>query len=71
VWRLWYIYGDGVTNMARFEQFHVMEKAVLSRGWVCMVLLGMKGGSAMSLLSASVVYAKAKEGGRKGKTWYG
>ena len=71
MWRLWYIYGDGVTNMARFEQFHVMDKAVLSRDWVRMVLLGMEGGSAMPLLSASVVYAKAKRGRRRGKTWCG
>jgi hypothetical protein len=53
--------------MARFEQFHVMDKVVLSRGWVRMVLLGIEGDSAMSLLSASVVYAKAKGGGRRDK----
>lgn len=57
--------------MARFEQFHVMDKAVLSRG---LGLLGMEGegGSAMSLLSVLVVYAKGEGRMREGqKMGYG
>lgn len=58
-------------NMARFEQFHVVDKAVLSRG---LGLLGMEGegGSAMSLLSVLVVYAKGEGRMREGqKMGYG
>lgn len=54
--------------MARFEQFHVMDKAVLSRG-LGFVRYGGGGGSAMSLLSVSVVYAKEKGGGKEGQKW--